>query len=91
MSYRYINANDLVDKVDAKTQDFINEMPCVFADIKPLNQHINIDENRADERAKVLEEMRKQLDIKICFGGLENRLFFFDMYDKIAEQLKEQK
>ena len=72
MSYRYINANDLVDKVDAKTQDFINEMPCMFADVKPLNQHINIDEIRAEERAKVIEEISKEIafEEKWLFGAI---------------------
>lgn len=39
-------------------------------------------------RNEVISEFRKQLDIKIDFGGLENRLLFFDNYDKIAEKLK---
>ena len=61
MSYRYKSANDLVDKVDFETQNFINEMPCIYADIKPLNQHINIDEIRADERKKVIDDVHKAM------------------------------
>lgn len=43
MSYRYVNANDVVNIVDIETQNKINEMDCVYIDgIKPQNQHFNL-------------------------------------------------
>lgn len=40
MNYRYVNANALVDILDYETQKKVNEMPCIYSDIEPQNQHI---------------------------------------------------
>jgi hypothetical protein len=102
MSYRLVDANELVAKVDFETQNIINNMPCVFADIKPENQHINIEEIRADERARVIEEMTEQY-FDVIESVLHNRDIALELNqaltiyarimsecNKLAEQLKEQ-
>ncbi len=46
----------------------------------------------AEIRAKAIDEfaekLKKDLDIKYCFGGIDSKFKFFDTIDEIAEQLK---
>lgn len=71
MSIRYIDANALIDKVDEKTQNIINEMPCIFADYEPGNSFVeikkvtevemNIHYNHNTILDRLYYEMRRQL------------------------------
>ena len=69
MSYRYVNANDVVDIVDMETQNKINEMDCVYIDgIKPNNQHFNLAEHDKQIRDEVIEQCMDVVPFRIDDG-----------------------
>ena len=70
MSIRYIDSNELINDVPIDLQNIINNMDCVYVDgIEPHNQHFNLtehdDEIRADERAKVIEEVNALIQTRL--------------------------
>lgn len=71
MSIRYIDANELINKVTINTQNTINRMDCVFIDgIKPNNQHFNLEEHdkqiRKEESKKRLRRMWNRNTVPKC-------------------------
>ena len=67
MSIRYIDANELIGKVDMNTQDIINSMPCVYVDgILPNNQHFNLAEHDSKLRKSVYDDVLETIDAGVC-------------------------
>lgn len=63
MSYRLIDSNELVDKVDFETQDIVNNMDCVYVDgIELSNQHFNLEEHDVKVRADCIDDLFDDLE-----------------------------